>query len=160
MQLLKNWIYHGLQIQKIWNQSVAMLLTDTTNLDNLEASVLSFVKVNTEYSIWEKNKLSKTTVWCLPYCMVCCYFITIFLKRHFRAFLVVQCLRICLSMQGMWVQSLFQKDPPCLRATKSMSLNYWVLALEPMNCKYWTHSPQLLNPECLEPVLCNERPRQ
>ena len=32
--------------------------------------------------------------------------------------LVVQWLRICLPMQGTWVQSLVQEDPPCQGATK------------------------------------------
>ena len=32
--------------------------------------------------------------------------------------LVVQWIRMCLPMQGTWVQSLAQEDSPCWRATK------------------------------------------
>ena len=50
--------------------------------------------------------------------------------------LVVQWLRICLPMQGTWVQSLVQElRSTCHRATK----------------------PQLLNLSILEPVFCNKR---
>ena len=38
--------------------------------------------------------------------------------------LVVQWLRICLTMQGTWVQSLVWKDPKCHRAKKPMPHNY------------------------------------
>ena len=38
--------------------------------------------------------------------------------------LVVQWLRICLAIQGTWVQSLVQEDPTCPRATKLVSCNY------------------------------------
>ena len=38
--------------------------------------------------------------------------------------LVVQWLRICLPMQGTWVQSLVQEDPTGLGATKTMCHNY------------------------------------
>ena len=38
--------------------------------------------------------------------------------------LVVQWLRICLAMQGTWVQSLVQKDPMCHGATKGTCSNY------------------------------------
>ena len=41
-----------------------------------------------------------------------------------RASLVVQWLRICLSMQGTWVQSLVQEHPTCLGATKPVHHNY------------------------------------
>ena len=37
---------------------------------------------------------------------------------------VVQWLRICLAMQGTWVQSLVPEDPMCLRATKPMRHKY------------------------------------
>ena len=38
--------------------------------------------------------------------------------------LVVQWLRICLPMQGTWVRSLVQEDPPCHGATKPVHHNY------------------------------------
>ena len=50
-----------------------------------------------------------------------------------RTSLVVQRLRICLPMQGPWVQSLIQEDATCLRAPKPLHHNYWSLcALEPV----------------------------
>ena len=42
--------------------------------------------------------------------------------------LVVQWLRVCLPVQGTWIQSLVQEDPTHHRATKPMRHNYWVLA--------------------------------
>ena len=41
-------------------------------------------------------------------------------KSPSRTSLMAQCLRTCLPMQGMWVQSLVQEDPTCLGATKPM----------------------------------------
>ena len=38
--------------------------------------------------------------------------------------LVVQRLRICLPLQGTWVQSLVQEDSTCCGATKSVRHNY------------------------------------
>ena len=38
--------------------------------------------------------------------------------------LVAQWIRICLPMQGTWVQSLVWEDPTCRRATKPMRHNY------------------------------------
>ena len=52
--------------------------------------------------------------------------------------LVVQWLRIHLLMQGTRVWALVQEDPTCCRATRA-------------------RVPQLLKPECLEPVLRNKR---
>ena len=48
--------------------------------------------------------------------------------------LVAQWLRICLPMQGTWVQSLGREDPTCCGATKPVRHNYCVRA------------PQLLRP--------------
>ena len=42
-----------------------------------------------------------------------------------EAFLVAQWLRICLPMQGTWVQALVWEDPTCCGATGSVSQNYW-----------------------------------
>ena len=80
--------------------------------------------------------------------------------KKWGASLVAQWLRICLSMQGTWVQALTQQDPTCRRATKPMHHNYWARALEPASHNYWAHVPQLLKPAHLEPVLHNEKPRQ
>ena len=60
-------------------------------------------------------------------------------------------------MQGTWVQALVWDDPTCLGATKPVHHNYWACALEPGSHNYWAHVPQLLEPTCLEPVLCNRR---
>ena len=38
--------------------------------------------------------------------------------------LVAQWLRICLPIQGTWVQSLVREDPTCRGATKPVSHNY------------------------------------
>ena len=38
--------------------------------------------------------------------------------------LVVQWLRICLTMQGTWVRALVWEDPTCRRAAKPVSHNY------------------------------------
>ena len=44
--------------------------------------------------------------------------------KHTRASLVAQWLRICLPMQGTWVQALVWKDPTCRGATRPVSHNY------------------------------------
>ena len=62
-----------------------------------------------------------------------------------RASLVAQWLRILLPMQGTWVRALVREDPTCHGATK------------PVRHNYWARMPQLLEPACLEPVLCNKR---
>ena len=59
--------------------------------------------------------------------------------------LVVQWLRICLPIQGTWVQSLVWEDPTCHGAIKPVCHNYCARV------------PQLLKPTRLEPVLCNKR---
>ena len=63
-------------------------------------------------------------------------------KNPLGTFLVVQWLRICLPIQGTWVQSLLWEDSRCLRATKPMSHNYWA------------HTPQWLKPTHLKPMPC------
>ena len=45
--------------------------------------------------------------------------------------LVVRQIRICLPMQGTWVQSLVWEDSTCHRATKPKSHNSWTCTLEP-----------------------------
>ena len=42
-----------------------------------------------------------------------------------RNSLVVQCLGICMPMQGTWVWSLVWEDSTCLRATQLVSCNFW-----------------------------------
>ena len=71
--------------------------------------------------------------------------------------LVVQWLRIRLSMQGIQVRTLVREDPTWRGATKPVRHNYWACALEPTSHNYWAHTPQLLKPTPLEPVLCNKR---
>ena len=55
-------------------------------------------------------------------------------KYNMGTSLVVQWLRICLPMQGTWVQSLVREDPTCRGATRSVCHNCWA-------CE-----PQLLSP--------------
>ena len=45
-------------------------------------------------------------------------------KHEFWTSLVVQCIRICLSVQGTQVRSLVLEDSTCHRATKTMYHNY------------------------------------
>ena len=83
----------------------------------------------------------------------------IVLNCFLRTSLVMQWLRICLPIQGAWVQSLVLEEPTCCGATKPMCHNYWACALEPAShnywsphaleptrCNYWAHAPQLLKP--------------
>ena len=49
-----------------------------------------------------------------------------------RTCLVVQWLRICLSMQSIQVESLVQEDPTCCRAAKPICHNYRACALRPV----------------------------
>ena len=46
------------------------------------------------------------------------------LKTTVRASLVAQWLRICLPMQGTWVQALVREDPTCHGATELVRHNY------------------------------------
>ena len=62
--------------------------------------------------------------------------LTVFKKYRDRTSLVVQWLRIHLSMQGTQVQSLIREDPICCRATKRMRHIYRAYALEPVNHNY------------------------
>ena len=78
-------------------------------------------------------------------------------KTNVWASLVVQWLRICLPMQGSWVQPLVWEDPICHGATKPVCHNYWAWAVEPASHNYWACEPQLLKPARLEPVLHNKR---
>ena len=71
--------------------------------------------------------------------------------------LVAQWLRILPPMQGTQVRALVREDPTCHGATKPVRHNYWACALEPASHNYWARVPQLLQPVCLEPVLCNKQ---
>ena len=55
------------------------------------------------------------------------------------------------------VWALVREDPTCHGANKPVHHNYLAWALEPASHNYWAHTPQLLKPACLEPVLCNKR---
>ena len=78
-------------------------------------------------------------------------------RTQIGASLVVQWLRIRLSMQGTWVRALVREDPPCRGAPKPVRHNYWAGTLEPASHNYWAHAPQLLKPARLEPMLRNKR---
>ena len=56
--------------------------------------------------------------------------------------MVVQWLRVCLSMQGTWVQSLVWEDPTCHAAPGLVCHNCWAPSLEPVSHNYWGHRPQ------------------
>ena len=47
-------------------------------------------------------------------------------KTYSRASLVAQWIRVCLPMQGTWVWSLVQEDPPYQGATSLCASNCWV----------------------------------
>ena len=66
------------------------------------------------------------------------------------ASLVVQWLRICLAMQGIWVWSLVWEDPTCQGANKPRCHSYWACTLEPASRNYCSLC-------ALEAVLCNKR---
>ena len=61
--------------------------------------------------------------------------------------LVVQCIIVCLPMQGTWVRPLIQEDSSCREATKLVSYNSWACEL------------QILKPVSLELEL-QEKPPQ
>ena len=69
-------------------------------------------------------------------------------QKKMWASLVVQCLTICLRMQGTGLRSLVWEDPTCLWATKSIGHNYCASTLEPMLCNQTSH--------CDKPVHCSE----
>ena len=59
--------------------------------------------------------------------------------KQYRTSLLVQWLRICLRIQGTWVQSLVWEDPTGHQTTKSVRPNYWARALEPGLCRKRSH---------------------
>ena len=64
-------------------------------------------------------------------------------------------------MQESWVWSLIWDDSTCHGATKPVCYNYWACAVDPGNCNYWVHVPQLLKPKCPGAhALQTERPLQ
>ena len=52
---------------------------------------------------------------------------------------MAQWLRICLPMQGTWLQALVREDPTCSGAIKPVYHNCWACALEPAGHNYWAH---------------------
>ena len=78
-------------------------------------------------------------------------------KHRPRTSLVAQWLRICLPAQGTWVRALVREDPTYCRATKPVRHKYRACALEPASHNYWAHTPQLLKPTRLQPVLRSRR---
>ena len=62
-------------------------------------------------------------------------------KRKNRASLVVQWIRICLTMQRTWVRSLVWEESENCRAAKPTCHNYWSLraaTTEPVCHNYWS----------------------
>ena len=86
------------------------------------------------------------------------------LKTTCRASLVAQWLRVHLPMQGTRVPALVREDLTCHGAAGTLHHSCWACALEPTSHSYRVHTPQLLKPVRLEPVLrsrrghCNEKP--
>ena len=71
--------------------------------------------------------------------------------------LVVQWIRVCLPMHGMWVQSLLWEDSTGRKATKPVCNNYWSPnALGPKSHNYWAWVLQPLKPVHLESMLQNK----
>ena len=67
----------------------------------------------------------------------------VFLKNNPGTFLVVQWLRIYLSVQGTWVRSLvLVQDPTCLRAAKPTLHNYSALTLWSLGATTGVHEMQ------------------
>ena len=79
---------------------------------------------------------------------VCCY--SIIITLILVSYLVIQWIRICLPVPGLWVRSLSQEDSTCHGASKA----HMPQLLE-STCSR-AQEPQLLKPEHLEPVLCNK----
>ena len=87
-------------------------------------------------------------------------------SARLRTSFMVQCIRSCLPMQGMQVQSPVWEDPTCYGATKPMC-HYWlahkslqVTATEPARHDYWSlrslgpasHNLWTLVPQLLKPT--------
>ena len=77
--------------------------------------------------------------------------------KRFQTLLMIQWWGICLPMPWTQVWSLVWEDPTCHGPAKTEHHSYWVSTLEPWSHNYWAHTLWLLNPMCLEPVLCNKR---
>ena len=60
-------------------------------------------------------------------------------------------------MQETSVQSLVWEDSTCLGTSRPGHHNFWACALELGSGTYWARELQLLKPECLDPVLSNQR---
>ena len=95
---------------------------------------LIFVLV-TYWSIIYFLKIHWSVILCALFGMML-YFKVYKKKSYDRASLVVQWLRICLPMQGTWVQALVREDPACRGTTKPVRHNYWACALEPASHNY------------------------
>ena len=81
--------------------------------------------------------------------LVCCFFIFLCCLLMYGIFkicsgtsLVVQWLRIRLTMQGTQVRALVWEDPTCHGATKPVHHNYWACTLEPVSHNYWARTPR------------------
>ena len=78
------------------------------------------------------------------------------LRVNERTSLVVSCLRICLPVQGIQVESLVWEDATCHRSPKPVSHNYWSSA--PRALTLWQEKP--LQWEALTPQLQNSHAQQ
>ena len=80
-------------------------------------------------------------------------------KKNWRTSLVVQWIRICLPMQGTWVQSLIWKDPMCYRETKPCATTTELVLqsrraeiTEPMSHDCWSLRPRACAPQQGKPL--------
>ena len=67
-------------------------------------------------------------------------------NRESRASLVVQQLRICLTMQGTQIRSLVQEDPTCRGATKPVHRNSGGTSGKEPTCQPRRHGRRRVNP--------------
>ena len=70
---------------------------------------------------------------------------------------MAQWLRIHLPMQGTGFEPWSGKIPHATEQLSPCATTTELCAVEPASHNYGAHVPQLLNPTCLEPVLCNKR---
>ena len=60
-------------------------------------------------------------------------------KKIIKTSMMVQWLRVYLSVQRTWVQSLVQEDPTCRGAIRPVSHDYWAWALQPGSSNKRSH---------------------
>ena len=77
------------------------------------------------------------------------------IQRTLGTSLVTQWMRICLLLQGTWVQSLVQEDPTSSGATKPTHHNYRAHTLEPRAATTEAHELRACAPQQEKPLQGN-----